>query len=512
MKKRVNCKLTFLKIISLSVLLVFFSGITSCKKLVEIQPQQGTIAGDNVFTDDATAIAAVSGIYYQMSIATGAFGFTGTRSISLLAGLGSDELDLFSIATSDVLIGYYTNALSVIAPAPVSGSDAWTPMYNLVYRCNSAIEGLSNSTADALRPAIRKQLMGEAKFLRAFFYFYLVNMFGDLPLVTGTDYTINAKLARNPVSDVYRLIIKDLKEAKNLLSSNYLDATLLAGTSDRVRPNRWAATALLARAYLYNGNNAEAEAEATELINNNTIFDLPSLNNAFLRSSKEAIWQLQPTRTFFNAGDAPVFVTLPTGPHSSRPVYVSSRLITAFENGDKRAVYGNWLDTTIYLVNGTNFDTAVYPFKYKEYLSNPNITIATGTQNMTEFLMVFRLAEQYLIRSEARAKQTNIAGAITDLDKIRGRAGLPLLATTNPGISQNALLDAILHERQVELFSEWGHRWFDLKRTGKIDAVMTVVTPQKSQGINTWQSYQQLYPLPQADLDKSIFLKQNPGY
>jgi hypothetical protein len=124
-----------------------------------------------------------------------------------------------------------------------------------------------------------------------------------------------------------------------------------------------------------------------------------------------------------------------------------------FEPGDQRAVFGNWVDTTIYNKTSTTYDTIPYSFKYKIYAS-PGVTSVSA---MTEYFMVLRLGEQYLIRAEARARAgNNLAGAIDDLDKIRGRAGLPLIASTDPGISQSTLIDTIMHERQVELFCEWG--------------------------------------------------------
>src|SRR5262249_35037605 len=116
--------------------------------------------------------------------------------------------------------------------------------------------------------------------------------------------------------------------------------------------------------------------------------------------------------------------------------------------------------------------------------------------------------EQYLIRAEARVYQNNLSGAIDDLNVVRQRAGLPLLANS---LDQHKVLSAILHERQVELFSEWGHRWFDLKRTGSIDSVMSAMTPIKSKG-GVWKSYQQLYPLPWNDVLGDPNLVQNPGY
>jgi len=141
-----------------------------------------------------------------------------------------------------------------------------------------------------------------------------------------------------------------------------------------------------------------------------------------------------------------------------------------------------------------------------------NINTNTGTDNMSEYFMVLRLGEQYLIRAEARVRLGNLNGAIDDLDKIRTRAGLTPVATSNPGISQSALIDKILHEKQVELFSEWGHRWLDLKRTGKIDEVMQVVNPFKTNGSVQWQPHQALYPLPYTELQRAPNLVQNPGY
>ena len=113
-----------------------------------------------------------------------------------------------------------------------------------------------------------------------------------------------------------------------------------------------------------------------------------------------------------------------------------------------------------------------------------------------------------MIRAEARAQIGNISGAQSDLNTVRNRAGL----ADTPAGDQASLLAAILDERRHELFSEWGHRWFDLKRTGKIDEVMSLVTPIKSGGVTTWHSYQQLYPLPLSELQRAPNLVQNSGY
>jgi hypothetical protein len=205
-----------------------------------------------------------------------------------------------------------------------------------------------------------------------------------------------------------------------------------------------------------------------------------------------------------------MYIIPSTGPNSANnPVRLNKVLLNNFEPGDQRAVLGNWINRTIYNINSTTKDTAYYPFKYKVATSTGVTTAAA----MTEYIMMLRLGEQYLVRAEARARiGSNLPGAISDLDKIRGRAGLPLIATTDPGISQSALIDTIMHERRVELFCEWGHRWLDLKRTGKVDAVMSTVTPIKSNGAIQWRSYQQYYPVSQDELNKAPNLTQTAGY
>jgi hypothetical protein len=358
---------------------------------------------------------------------------------------------------------------------------------------NLALERLSIS--NSLTPAVKQQLMGEAKFLRAFFYFYLTNLYGDVPLTTSSDYTANAVLSRSSQQLVYQQIIADLLSAQSLLSNGYVAADAETATTERVRPNKWAATALLARAYLYTGDWADAIKQATAIINNSSEYNLVPLNNVFLKNSNEAIWQWQPVTTGWNTWDALVFVLPASGPSPGsnighHPVFLSPQLQNSFEAGDQRKL--NWLDSVD--VNGTTY---YYPYKYKS---------ATLNAPVTEYTMVLRLGEQYLIRAEAEAENNDSGDAITDLNIIRTRAGLPNYAGAT---DKTSVLAAIMHERQVELFTEWGHRWLDLKRTGNINAVMTAVAPTKG---TTWNPDWALYPLPLYDITQDPKLTQNPGY
>jgi len=477
-----------LKRISLLMIIMVVMG---CSKLVEVKPPITQSTVESVYKVDGSAAAVLTGIYTRLS--TGSFA-TGTLSLSLLSGLSADEFSLSgAISNTDPLFYYYRNALFT-DPTANPGTENWSSFYRNIYAFNEAVENLNNSTS--LTPAVKQQLLGEAKFMRAFHYFYLVNLYGAVPLAITSDHMINSHLSRSSASEVYKQIIKDLLEAKDLLADHYLEADVIANTSERVRPTKWAAAALLARAYLYNGdltgdvsNYVNAEVQATVVINNSTLFSLePLLENVFLANSSEAIWQLQPVNFGWNTEDARVF-TINAPPSNEKPVSLSTSLYNVFEIGDKRKL--TWIrDTTI------DSEFLPYPYKYKK---------AEQDDPISEYLMVLRLGEQYLIRAEARAQQNKIIEAQADLNAIRNRAGLAN-STAN---DKTSLLAAILQERRVELFSEWGNRWFDLKRTGNIDLIMATACSQKG---GNWKSYQQLYPILYTDIERDQNLIQNTGY
>lgn len=462
---------------------------SGCRKFVEVGTPPDKITQSNVFSNDKTAITVLTTLY-------GSNMYTGT-DMAKYCGLLTDEFSLWSGADLNHF-AYYTNFLSS-QPTSSTGIEIWNSFYSSIFTCNSAIEGLSVSSN--LSPYVKKQLLGEAHFMRAWFYFYLVNLYGDLPLAVGIDPDINSLLSRSPKELVYQQIINDLSKAQELLNTEYVNGQLIAGTQERVRPTKWAADALLARVYLYTREYAKAELEASKVIGHSTSFSLLPCATVFLKNSREAIWQLQPIDLGFNTQEARTFhlSTFPQGFSNAKPVYISSFLLNAFDAHDQRRT--QWVDS--WTEGGSTY---YFPAKYKVAEENGSVN---SPETMTEYSMMLRLSEQYLIRAEARAKLNNLSGAIADLDLIRNRANLPLIANINPSISQSDLLVAILNERQVELFSEWGHRWFDLKRTGKIDAVMNVVTPTKE---GTWESTDQLLPIPYDDLLYGPNLIQNPGY
>jgi hypothetical protein len=444
----------------------------SCKKFIEIRPAPNLLESSLVFSTNSTALSAASGVYTQLR---GLSLLATNGGLSVYTGLSADEL--FNTSAGTVPDQFFQNAL---LPNNNSANDNfWIYSYRIIYQSNAIISGLANAVA--VTDSVKKQLTGEMKFVRAFCYFLLVNLYGDVPLITSVDYATNAVASRSAVTLVYQQIINDLLDAQGLLKTAYISA-------GKARPNKWSATALLARVYLFQKNWNNAVAQASSIINAGTYSLLPSANiaNTFLANSAETIWEIASD----NANTIEGAAFIPSSA-SVKPVYaLTPFLLTAFEAGDLRKT--NWLRSNTINTPAPSV-TYYYPFKYKE---------RSVTTPVKEYVIVFRLAELYLIRAEARLMTNDINGAKADLNSIRTRAGLAV-ATANDIPS---LLLLIEHERQVELFAEWGHRWFDLKRTNRIDAVLGI-----AKGTN-WQPTDALYPVPQAQLDANVYLVQNPGY
>ncbi|MFA4868140.1 MAG: RagB/SusD family nutrient uptake outer membrane protein [Pedobacter sp.] len=461
---------------------------TSCKKLISIPDPVDTTTTNKVFATDNQATSAMAGVYSIMinstSVGASAYSSFSSGYSTVLGGVSSDELKTLTVD----LFG--TNKLTR-DNSPVV---LWTSAYKAIYGVNDVIEGIEASTSQGLTAKARKRLTGEAKFIRAFTYFYLVNFFGDVPLVLTVDFNQTVQMQRMPSAEVYKQIIKDLEEAKALLGTDFSNSK----TGERIIPNKWAATAMLARVYLYTGDYTNAAAQAGEVIDQAGLFQLKEdLNEVFLMNSTEAIWQLQQNDPSAIKGRSTPegFTLLPdVSLGSIYPLRFTDELLQVFENDDKRLK--DW--TITYMRDG---EKAYVPYKYKK--GGDQIS---KDSPITEYYMVLRLAEQYLIRAEARTLNGGPLGlAIDDLNVIRRRAGVENLPAT---LSRAEVIAAIEKERRTELFVEWGHRWFDLKRTGRAHDVLSAIPAKQP-----WAGdYQLLYPIPLTEISANNKLSQNPGY
>ncbi|MCS3795725.1 RagB/SusD family nutrient uptake outer membrane protein [Niastella sp. OAS944] len=437
--------------------------VTGCKKLVQVDEPDDSLTSAAVFSNDSLAQAAVTGLYIKI---LGSTKFLLNGGMSLFPALSSDEL----VRNMNTIFEDQFNGNALNSSNPLVNSNLWKAAYVYIYQCNICIEGLQKSTG--VKTEIKKRLSGQVKFVRALCYYYLVNLFGDVPLALGTNADVNAMLFRAPVNDVYKQMETDLIAAKEALINE----------NENTSPTSYAAQALLARIYLHLKNWGKAEEVASAVINSGLFVLQSDLTTVFKVKSKEVIFQWAPVQNRVNAPEGFMFV--PPAP-SLKPAYlISSELWNAFEMGDLRKA--NWIKSG---------PLGNYPYKYTTYLS------AAGSSPI-EYNVVLRLAEQYLIRAEARVNQNRIEEAAADINIIRTRAGLSVLATT---INIEQCLQAIEQERRTELFAEWGHRWIDLKRTNKADGMLGAIK-------SNWSHNDQLYPIPISELESAPNLKQNPGY
>lgn len=443
-----------------------------CQNFVEIGAPKTESISSTVFADDLGATSAVRGIYHEL-VRSG-FASGQQVSVTLLAGASSDEFISYNASMDEF-------ANNSVLPGSSTNATIWSSLYKAIYYCNNVLEKLPVS--GGVSTAAKTQLMGEVKFIRAFCYFHLVNLYGAVPLIVTTDYRVNSTAERKSKEEVWALISQDLNEAQTLLPADFLFSS-----GERVRATSWAATSMLARVQLYTGDWAKAEANSSAVIASSLFKLNTDLNSVFLKNSGDAILQLMPVVPTQNTNEG--LAMIPPSATSLPPfVGLSNTLMTSFEAGDKRKT--NW--TASQVIAGT---TVSYPTKYK---------VGKVGQPITEYSMVLRLAEQYLIRAEARVKQGKLNEAMADINSLRSRAGLVNIQIKITSPTASDLLLAIEQERRSELFSEWAHRWLDLKRTGRTTTVLSPIKPQ-------WVPSKELYPLPQTELANDPSLNQNPGY
>lgn len=439
------------------VIIMALSACSACKKMVGIDPPPNQLTPDKVFKDSSSIVAATANMYTLL----------GSADANFLRNAGTYTDELVTTTITGTATEFSNGSLTVTNTSVLS---IWQNLYATIYKANAIIEGLKTSTG--ISSSLKNQCLGEAKFVRAYCLYLLVNIYGDVPLVTTTDVTINSRIAKSPANSVMAQVIADLNDGAQLMADTY------PFSGEKVEANKWAAVALLAKAHLYVKDYANAELQASSVINSGNYTLLDDLNSVFTANNDEAILQL------WNATGATSLCLVPA---SGVPSYqVSPQLLAAFEPDDLRETA--WVNSTI--VSSTTY---YYPYKYKQ-----RSPVAGPT---AEYSMYLRLAEIYLVRAEARAQRQDLTSAAADLNTIRNRAGL----ADTKAATQADLLSAIFHERQVELFYEGCNRFFDLKRSGTIGAVIQPLKP-------FWKPTAQLFPIPQAEVLSDPNLIQNPGY
>lgn len=453
------------RISNIITLLICSMAFLACEDFIETDlPETDTIA-DAVFTDKITAESALLENYVVLRdrVLT-----TGTISgIGNLMGMYADESLNWQVGSTTEQT-YFTNTLT---PSSTAVQSLWNDCYKIIYQCNRIIEGMAQS--NTINQASKDQLTGEALFTRAFVHFYLIQLFGDIPYVISTDYRSNKSLTKMDIKSMYTALAQDLQRAAELLENS----TITVNT----RPSKYAVKALLARLYLYDEQYAKALAYSTELLSYSFSTDQP-VEDTFLKNSKSIIWSLKPAVEGANTHEALTYIVTSTTP-STRSL--SESLVTSFEEGDLRKEL--WVKKV-----GTQNAPYYHSFKYRD--KGP-------TSATKEHSVLFRLEETLLIRLESDLNLGNNATALQGWNKIRERYGLDVFEEL-PFNWQQMLLE----ERRHEFFCEFGHRFFDLKRTGRLEQEMIKSKP-------SWRKSFERLPLPQAELMLNPkLLPQNEGY
>lgn len=438
---------------SLLLGLLLFS-LSSCKKFLEETPNNA-LPTESSITDANTARASIIGAYDRLqeyyaanyptlgTITTDNVVFNGTLSQYL-------QLDQNAIPTDNVI---------TVA--------AYQGIYRAINSANSVIAYVPAVTDPTLSSAEKDRILGEAYFIRALAYFDLARGWGGVQLQLEPTKDLNSLkgIKRSTLDQTYDQVLADLTEAETLLNE---DATT------RNRAQKSTVFALRARLHLYRQQWADAESYATQVINNPK-FALVKPYNAFFTApfqSTESVFELA-----FSPNDRNTFWNLwyPSAAGGQYTLKPSEALIAKLNNptigGSRKS-----------LIAGTG--NAVYGVLYN----------TAGTSTDPAYLI--RIAELYLIRTEARAQLNKLEEAAADLNIIRARADVPAIAVT----TQASLLQAIEEENAIEFAFE-AHRWFDLTRTQRAAEVLGLTDR------NFW-----LFPLPLSDVQSDPDLTQNPGY
>lgn len=458
---------SFYKIIPLFLVLASQNLLVSCENLIDVEIPGNQVGSPQVFEDAQTANAALAGLYaslYNNSVLSG-------EGLGVLLGSYTDDLDGYYVGSTNGAMDIYRNRQ---LPTNDDISRIWANSYQQIYMANALIIGAENSAT--LSSADKDRIKGEALTVRSILYFYLQQLFGDIPYPISTDYRVNQTLHKTASQEALHNLEADLSSAAGLLKAEYR-------SEERIIPNRAVAQLMLAKVFLTKKEWNKAEVLLRTIIQNPLYEFQDDLTKVFTNSSPHILWQLKP----LSPGDATKEATLYYFEDSAPSSYaVSQDLVSIFSGDDLRKQ--QWMAPVA-------FNAATY-YRLEKYKNR------VPGANTIEYSVVFRLEEVYLLLAEALAQQNRVGEAVPFINATRQRAGLPALSDT---MTKGECLAEALLEARKEFFAEMGHRFLDLKRNSGLD----ILTAVKS----NWKSHHALWPVPQSDLLANPNLNpQNPGY
>jgi starch-binding outer membrane protein, SusD/RagB family len=414
----------------------------------------------------------------------------------------------------------------------------WEDCYKGINRANQVLD---NVPAISMADNTKQQLLGEAKFLRGYFYYFLATYWGNVPIMLHTS-TPSDYPPTSPQADVYAQAAKDFTDAAAALPATYDNANI-------GRATKGAAYAMLGKTYMQQKLWAQAQQAFQWLVEGEgkVNYDLmPNYRSNFVEVSennKESVFEYQnaanptdnhdddldPRTDNLNYGTSipPFFAPRPIGFTDGQArrwvVWEFLKETTTTGARDPRLAASFLYDSTD--ERGPQF-TKVYgrTFASLNYSTDPNAVPNTRDVYMRKFLddstmtgevfhsgnnyRYLRYADVLLLYAEALNEQGQTSQAYQYVDRVRQRAGLAKLSVAMPGLTQAAFREQLKHERITELSCE-GHRWEDLARWGDLGPQLA----SRDAGFaNFVKGKHEFLPIPQFDLDVNPNLKQNPAW
>ena len=480
------------------IVLTMGSITMSCDSFLDEKPKS-VLSTENFFRTEADALAAVTAVYDKLNKR-----YTTNRTAWIFADITTPDssnpsaelpitnFDKFTFGTSSEDIDNF-----------------WPEVYEAISRANIAIANIPEMDIDN---ELKERLVNEARFLRGWFYFLLVQAHGEVPLIVSpidVDNEAEYLLPKSSKAEIYAQIEDDFRAAESLPS--------IYDGPDVGRVTSGAAKAYLAKAYLFQEKWQEAAVKAQEVVASGVYELLPSFREAtWGENTAESIFEMQsigntPGWQDQNEGNSITVWNRPSCLGGWGLHYGTQDLYNAFEDGDPRRGY-------TLLEVGEEYDGQELPsgclpdesYALLKLMGDP-AGGSGGDANASQNFIFMRLSEVYLMIAEANAELNNITAAEEALEVVRARArndvnagpdALPVI--TN--LSQADLIDAIRDERRTELASEM-KRFYDLVRWGIAGEVI------RADGKNFVDGKHEVFPIPQSQVDISQgSLTQNPGY
>jgi hypothetical protein len=528
-------------------LLLVMSLVSACDQSFIDRPQLSVQTTDNFYKTEADAIKAVTAVYnyfqaYDFEVEKFEFG-----------DIASDDAEKGGESDNDRPfvkdLEYFRSRSDNLACRAM-----WSVCFSAIFQANNA---LTNIAKIDMNEALKDRLLGEVCFVRAHFYFYLINLFGDVPLITKTLSASEYHLPRTAKATIWNQIELDLIYARNHLplKSGYAKA-------DLGRISKGAAQALLANVYLFQKKWAQAQKEAKEVIESGEYQLQPEFQDLFQVKKTdfgvESVFEVPHISTNTGWGDLSEGTVVPIFCRSRNsggwgfncPTY---DLLAEFEPGDPRLVH-------TLLFDGDIFEGEVQFNQYspshlcsRKVFLTPSERIGFDSSDAPFNLKVIRYAEVLLIHAEAACENGDFQEALTSLNRIRKRARessaidkkatfknvnkyqvsknqyenykflnynywtsnsdkqnlLPDIQTSN----QAALRQAIRHERRIELAME-NKRFYDIIRWGDSENHFHNFAEKwkTGKGSQFRKNINEIFPIPQDELDLNPKMTQNPGY